>query len=84
VVSMSRKGNCWVNTVAESFFATVEIELIEDADWPTRSEARCAIFDFVEVWYNRHRRHSSLGYLPPAEFDKQLGGGTCASLPKAA
>jgi transposase InsO family protein len=84
VVSMSRKGNCWDNAVAESFFATVEIELIEDADWHTRNEARCALFDFVEVWYNRHRRHSSLGYLPPAEFDKRLLGATRASLPKAA
>ncbi len=65
-VSMSRKGNCWDNAVAESFFATVEIELIEDADWHTRNEARSAIFDFVEVWYNRQRRHSSLGYLTPA------------------
>ena len=69
VVSMSRKGNCWDNAVAESFFATVEIELIEDADWQTRNEARSAIFDFVEVWYNRSRRHSSLEYLTPAEFD---------------
>jgi putative transposase len=71
-VSMSRKGNCWDNAVAESFFATVEIELIEDADWYTRAEARSAIFDFVEVWYNRRRRHSSLEYLTPAEFDKPL------------
>ena len=84
VVSMSRKGNCWDNAVAESFFATVEIELIEDADWPTRAEARSAIFDFMEVWYNRYRRHSSLGYLTPAEFDKRLWEGMRASLPKVA
>jgi transposase InsO family protein len=84
VVSMSRKGNCWDNAVAESFFATLEIELIEDADWDTRNEARSAIFDFVEVWYNRHRRHSSLGYLTPAEFDERLCEATRASLHKAA
>ena len=84
VASMSRKGNCWDNAVAESFFATVEIELIEDADWQTRAEARGAIFEFLEVWYNRQRRHSSLGYLTPAEFDKRLWEATRASLPKAA
>ena len=61
VASMSRKGNCWDNAVAESFFATVEIELIQDEDWHTRNEARSAIFEFIEVWYNRQRRHSSLG-----------------------
>jgi putative transposase len=72
VASMSRKGNCWDNAVAESFFATVEIELIEGADWQTKNEARSAIFEFMEVWYNRERRHSSLGYLTPAEFDKRL------------
>jgi len=70
VASMSRKGNCWDNAVAESFFATVEIELIQDADWHTRNEARAAIFEFIEVWYNRQRRHSSLKYQTPAEFDK--------------
>jgi len=83
-VSMSRKGNCWDNAVAESFFATLEIELIADADWQTRNEARSAIFDFLEVWYNRQRRHSSLGYLTPAEFDKRLWEATRGSLPKAA
>jgi len=84
VVSMSRKGNCWDNAVAESFFATVEIELIEDADWHTRSEARSAIFEFIEVWYNRQRRHSSLEYLTPAEFDKRLREAPRAALPAAA
>ena len=66
VASMSRKGNCWDNAVAESFFATVEIELIQDEDWHTRNEARAAIFDFIYVCYNRQRRHSRLGYLTPA------------------
>jgi len=84
VASMSRKGNCWDNAVAESFFATVEIELLQDADWHTRNEARRAIFEFIEVWYNRQRRHSSLGYLTPAEFDKRLWEASRATLPKAA
>jgi transposase InsO family protein len=84
VASMSRKGNCWDNAVAESFFATVEIELIEDAHWHTRAEARRAIFEFIEVWYNRQRRHSSLGYATPAEFDTRLWEAQRAALPKAA
>ena len=84
IVSMSRKGNCWDNAVAESFFATTEIELIEEADWDTRAQARSAIFEFIEVWYNRERRHSSLGYLTPAEFDKRLRAATRAALPTAA
>ena len=84
VVSMSRKGNCWDNAVAESWFATLEIELIEEADWHTRTEARPAIFEFIEVWYNRQRRHSSLEYLTPAEFDKRLWEASRATLPKAA
>jgi putative transposase len=84
LVSMSRKGNCWDNAVAESWFATLEVELIEDADWYTRAEARAAIFEFIEVWYNRQRRHSSLEYLTPAEFDKRLWEASRATLPKAA
>jgi transposase InsO family protein len=71
-VSMSRKGNCWDNAVAESFFATLEVELFQDADWRTQKEARAAIFEFIEIWYNRQRRHSSLGYLTPEEYDRQL------------
>jgi putative transposase len=70
--SMSRKGDCWDNAVAESFFATLEWELIEDSDWHTREEARRAIFDYIEVWYNRQRLHSSLGYMSPAEYEDQL------------
>jgi transposase InsO family protein len=69
VASMSRKGDCWDNAVAESFFATLETELIEEADWATRAEARRAIGAFIEPWYNRERRHSSLGYRSPVEFE---------------
>lgn len=72
VPSMSRKGNCWDNAVAESFFATLEWELIDDADWPTRAQAQSDIAEYIEIWYNRVRRHSSLDYLSPAEYERQL------------
>lgn len=67
--SMSRKGDCWDNAVAESFFATLEHELLADEDFPSRQAARRAIFEFIEVWYNRARRHSSLGYVSPAVYE---------------
>ena len=70
--SMSRKGNCWDNAVAESFFATLEHELLAAADFPSRQAARRAIFAFIEVWYNRERRHSSLGYVSPMEYERRL------------
>jgi len=70
--SMSRVGDCWDNAVAESFFATLKRELADDADWSTRDEARTAVFEFIEVWYNRQRRHSSLGYLSPVAYELQL------------
>ncbi len=72
VQSMSRKGDCWDNAVAESFFATLEWELIEDRDWHSRFEAARDIFGFIEFWYNRTRRHSSLGAMSPARFEDQL------------
>ena len=72
VVSMSRRGDCWDNAVAESFFATLEFELILQHDWPTREAARRAIFRYIETWYNRERRHSTLNYVSPAQYEKQL------------
>ena len=66
---MSRKGNCWDNAVAESFFATLKTELVHDANWSTRAEARSAIFEYLEIFYNRRRRHSSIGYVSPEEFE---------------
>ncbi len=72
VPSMSRRANCYDNAVVESFFATLEWELIERSDWHTRAEARLAIFEYIECWYNPKRRHSSLGYLSPAEYEQQL------------
>ena len=70
--SMSRKGNCWDNAVTESFFATLKKELVQDSDWKTRDEARSAVFDFIEVWYNRERKHSALGYVSPAEYERLM------------
>jgi transposase InsO family protein len=70
--SMSRKGDCWGNAVAESFFASLEWELIEDAGWHSRQAASQDIFSYIEFWYNRKRRHSSLGGRTPAEYDDQL------------
>jgi putative transposase len=69
--SMSRVGDCWDNAVVESFFATLKTELVAGADWRTRDEARAALFEYLEVWYNRRRRHSTLGYRSPAEFEQQ-------------
>jgi len=70
--SMSRKGNCWDNAVAESFFATLELELIMKHRWATRDEARRTIFRFIEGWYNRERRHSTLDYVSPAAYEERL------------
>ena len=71
-VSMSRVGNCWDNAVVESFFATLTKELLGDRVFETRAEASRAVFEFIEIWYNRKRRHSTLGYLTPVEFEAQL------------
>jgi len=72
VASMSKKGDCWDNAVAESFFATLEVELILEADWLTRDDARQAIFEYIETWYNRERRHSSLGYRSPVAYEADV------------
>jgi transposase InsO family protein len=61
--SMSRRANCWDNTPMESFFASLKKELVQDADFASRAEARGAIFEYIEVFYNTKRRHSSLGYV---------------------
>lgn len=71
VCSMSRRGNCWDNAVAESFFATLKRELIHRQSFPTREAARGAVFEYVEVWYNRKRLHSALGYLSPEGFERE-------------
>ncbi len=72
VCSMSRKGDCWDNAVVESFFATLKKELIHRRPWPTVRAARAAIAEYIEVFYNRKRKHSTLGYVSPAEFEIQF------------
>ncbi len=68
--SMSRKGNCWDNAMMESFFATLKKERVHREDYATRSEARASVFDYIERFYNRLRRHSSLGYLSPEQYEE--------------
>ena len=70
--SMSRRGDCWDNAVAESFFATLKRELVAGAAWSTRDEARTAVFAYIETWYNRRRRHSALGYRSPEQYEQEL------------
>ena len=72
MASMSGKGDCYDNAVAESFFSTLEFELLMQSDWHTREEAWHSIFRYIEVWYNRKRRHSTLSYVSPAEYEEQL------------
>jgi len=68
--SMSRKGNCWDNAVAESFFKSIKVECIYTTEYPNQSTAQVSIFEWIETWYNRLRRHSALGYLTIEEFEK--------------
>lgn len=70
--SMSRIGNCWDNAVVESFFATLTKELLVDGLFATRAEASRVVFEFTEIWYNRQRRHSTLGYRTPVEYETTL------------
>ena len=67
--SMSRRGNCWDNACVESFFGTLKRELVYQRQYATRSEATQDIFEYIEVFYNRQRRHSTLGYQTPAELE---------------
>lgn len=69
VCSMSRKANCWDNAPMESFMATLKKELVHHEDYQTREQARRSLFEYIEVFYNRNRRHSALGYLSPQQFE---------------
>ena len=71
VCSMSCRGDCWDNAVAERFFATLKVELVHDAAWATRAAARTELFDYLELFYNGQRRHSALGYLSPRAFERR-------------
>jgi transposase InsO family protein len=70
--SLSRPRQCWDNAVAESFFATLKTELAYRRSWPTRAIARSEVFEYIEVFYNRRRLHSSLGYVPPVEYERTV------------
>jgi transposase InsO family protein len=72
ICSMSRRGDCWDNAVVESFFSTLKLELVYLCVFKTRAEARAAIFEYIEAFYNRKRRHSSLGYLSPVDFEETM------------
>jgi putative transposase len=72
VASMSRKGDCWDNAVAESFFATIKGEMIDDEEFETRAEANVAISDYIDAFYNVSRLHSTIGYVSPIEFELRL------------
>ncbi|WP_062346480.1 IS3 family transposase [Herbidospora yilanensis] len=71
-LSVGRTGQCWDNALAESFFATIKGELLDERRWPTRAAAHSAIFEFIESWYNLRRLHSSLGYVSPAAYEETL------------
>lgn len=70
VCSMSRKGNCWDNAVMESFFKTLKGQCVHLTDYKTRAEAKQSIFDYIEVYYNQQRKHSTLGYLTPKQVEE--------------
>jgi transposase InsO family protein len=72
VASMSRKGDCWDNAVAESFFATIKGEMIDERAFETRAEANVAIGDYIDAFYNVSRLHSTIGYVSPIEFELKL------------
>jgi putative transposase len=72
VASMSRKGDCWDNAVAESFFATIKGEMIDERNFETRAEANAAIADYIDAFYNVTRLHSTIGYVSPIEFELKL------------
>lgn len=71
--SMSRKGNCWDNAVVESFFGTIKQELIHGRRWRGISELRIAVHEYIEVFYNRKRSHSTIGFVAPATFEEKIG-----------
>jgi putative transposase len=70
--SMGSVGDCFDNAMCESFFATLECELLDRSRFETQAEAKMAIFDFIEGWYNPHRRHSSIGYLSPVNYERRI------------
>ena len=74
VASMSRKGNCWANAVAESFFGNLKNKLTHHRDFKTREQARSEIFDYIEIFYNRQRAHATLQYMSPLDYESRSNG----------
>lgn len=70
--SMSRKGNCWDNAPMESFFHSLKTECVDFEDYKTRAEARSSIFSYIELFYNRRRRHSAIGYKSPISYEQTM------------
>lgn len=79
VCSMSRKGDCWDNAVAESFFSTLKAELVHRTDYVSHDHARASVFEYIEVFYNRRRRHSALGYVSPVDHEAAALGEASAA-----
>ena len=70
---MSRKGDCYDNALMESFFGTFKEECVERQTYQTRAEARTSVFEYIEIFYNRQRKHSSLGYVSPTTYEQMKG-----------
>lgn len=70
-MSMSRTGNCWDNAVMESFFSRLKVELIYAENYQSVEQARSGIFEYIEIFYNRKRRHSAIGYMSPYDYEQQ-------------
>jgi putative transposase len=79
-VSMGSRGDAYDNAVAETFFATLKKELINRRTWPSRLELQSAVFEYIEAFYNRQRRHSTLGMLSPAEYEQTQTTATCIKI----
>ena len=79
---MSGRGNCWDNAVVESFFGTLKTELIYRRDWPTRHDAAAAIHEYIEVFYNRRRRHTTNGGEAPAAYEALTKAANSGSVTK--
>jgi putative transposase len=81
-ISMGQRGDCFDNSVLESFHATLKKDLVHRRSWPTKAEARTAVFEYIEAFYNRRRRHSRLGMQSPVDFENTIradGPGLAAS-----
>ena len=78
--SMSRKGNCWDNAVMEAFFSRLKVELIYAENYQSVEEARSAIFEYIELFHNRTRRHSALGYISPREYERRYSNLTVSTI----